>query len=85
MPPSSQGPGPVPKINQIENFDVYKEYIRYKVLEDEEENIIIQYEDEWSSYTYGVLEGNITVDEALQLIEERSSFTQNGSLFYDLD
>jgi hypothetical protein len=72
-------------INQIENFDVYKEHIRYNFLEDEEENIIIQYKDEWTSYNYGVLEGKITVDEALQLIEERSGFTQSGSLFFNLD
>jgi hypothetical protein len=72
-------------INQIENFDVYKEHIRYKVLEDEEKNIIIQYKDESTSYNYGVLEGDINVDEALQLIEERSGFTQNGTLFYDLE
>lgn len=72
-------------INQIENFDVYKEHIRYKVLENEEKNTIIQYKDEYTSYNYGVIEGNITVDEALQLIEERSGFTKNGTLFYDLD
>ena len=72
-------------INQIENFDVYKEHIRYKVLEDAEKNIIIQYKDEYTSYNYGVIEGNITVDEALQLIEERSGFTQYGTLFYNLD
>ena len=72
-------------INQIENFDVYKEHIRYKVLEDKEENIIIQYKDEWKTYNYGVLEGSITVDEALQLIEERSGFNQNGTLIHNLD
>jgi hypothetical protein len=72
-------------IDQIKNFDIYKENIKYKIIEDEEKNTIIQYKDESTIFNYGVLEGDITVDEALQLIEERSGFTKNGTLLYDLD
>lgn len=70
---------------QIENFDVYEEHIRYKVIEEKENNTIIQYKDESTSFNYGILEGNITVVEALQLIEDRRGFTKSGTILYNLD
>lgn len=43
-----------------------------------------QYSDEWSSYSYGVLKGQISIDDALKLIEERITFTNGGVLFFQI-
>ena len=72
------------KENEIQNFDIYNEHVKYKVSE-EDDNTIVQFKDEWIGFNYDVLEGNISTENALELLNNQGKFTKDGILFYEMD
>ncbi len=70
-------------ITDIQTFNVYNDHVKYKVSE-KNNKIYIQYTDTWLGYKYYILEGNITKDEALELLINQSKFTKDGVLLLDI-
>lgn len=71
--------------NNIKNFDKLNDHTKYKVTYEVSNRIIIQYIDEWLGPIYNILEGNISKDEALELLNNQGKFTKNGTLVDVLD
>ncbi len=71
--------------SDIQNFNKLNDHAKYKAIYEAGNRIIIQYRDEWLGPIYNTLEGNISKDEALELLNNQDKFTKNGTLVNELD
>ncbi len=69
---------------EIQSFDTYNEHVSYKVIENND-NILIKYQDNWLFIYYDILEGTLTKKEAFKLLNNQDKFTNYGTLVLDLN
>jgi hypothetical protein len=69
---------------EIQEFDSYNDHVKYKISQDKD-RITVQYTDSWIGYNYDVLEGNLTKEEALEILNSQSEFTNGGALLWELE
>lgn len=69
------------KVNSYEN---YNEHVKYKVTQKNNMNKV-EYQDDWLPTTYNVLEGEISVEDALDLLNNQNTFTNYGTIIHDLN
>lgn len=69
---------------ELQNFDVYNEHVKYK-LSEQEGQTFVQYRDDWLVLYYNELEGQISEEDALELLNNQNKFTNDDTLKSELN
>lgn len=69
---------------ELHSYNSYNEHVKYKILQ-KNDKIVINYKDDWLVFYYHILEGNISEDNALNLLNSQGKFTKDGNLEWELE